>query len=242
MGFYQQISKYYDYIFPASDKAVEFFTKRFIKHKVRSVLDVACGSGNYLQALAEKGYQMTGVDLDLAMVEAAQAKAKANKLNYTVIQGDMQSLDSILFEKFDALICIGNSLVHLIGKEEILKALRGFYSRLHSKGMAIIQIINYDRIIEQNIDALPTIENRKIGLSFVRKYDYRPEEEIVYFNTLLTVPGEKYENSIPLYPLVKDDLISMIEEAGFKSWDLHGGFDEKPWTPSSYATVVVAYK
>src|SRR5690606_1972810 len=110
---------------------------------------------------------MTGVDLDLAMVEAAQAKAKANKLNYTVIQGDMQSLDSILFEKFDALICIGNSLVHLIGKEEILKALRGFYSRLHSKGMAIIQIINYDRIIEQNIDALPTIENRKIGLSFV---------------------------------------------------------------------------
>ena len=89
MGFYQQISKYYDYIFPASDKAVEFFTKRFIKHKVRSVLDVACGSGNYLQALAEKGYQMTGVDLDLAMVEAAQAKAKANKLNYTVIQGDM---------------------------------------------------------------------------------------------------------------------------------------------------------
>lgn len=242
MGFYQQISKYYDYIFPASDKAIEFFTKRFTKFKVHYVLDVACGSGNYLQALAEKGYKVTGVDLDLAMVEAAQAKAKAQKLNFTAIQGDMRNLDSILSEKFDALICMGNSLVHLIGKEEIRKALYGFYARLHDKGMAIIQIINYDRIIEQNIDALPTIEDKKIGLSFERKYDYRPEEGIVYFNTLLTVPGEKYENSIPLYPLIKNDLISMIQEAGFERWDLYGGFDEKPWTPSSYATVVVAYK
>ena len=99
MGFYQQISKYYDYIFPASDKAIEFFTKRFTKFKVHYVLDVACGSGNYLQALAEKGYKVTGVDLDLAMVEAAQAKAKAQKLNFTAIQGDMRNLDSILSEK-----------------------------------------------------------------------------------------------------------------------------------------------
>jgi len=242
MSFYQQISKYYDYIFPASDKAIEFFTKRFTEHEVHSILDVACGSGNYLKALAEKGYQVTGIDLDSAMVESAQAKAIAQKLNYTVIQGDMRELDSLLTEKFDALICMGNSLVHLIGKEEIQKALHGFYSHLNDKGMAIVQIINYDRIIEQNIDALPTIENKEIGLSFERKYDYRPEEGIVYFNTILTIPGERYENSIPLYPIIKNDLLSMIKEAGFRRWDLYGGFDEKPWTPSSYATVVVAYK
>lgn len=242
MGFYQQISKYYDYIFPASDKAIEFFTKRFSQHGVDSVVDVACGSGNYLQALAEKNYQMTGIDLDPAMVKSAQAKSRTNNLDYPVVQGDMRNLDTILAEKFDALICMGNSLVHLIGKEEILNALYGFYSRLNDEGILIIQTINYDRIIEQNINALPTIENEEIGLSFERKYDYRPTEGIVYFNTVLTVSEGRYQNSIPLYPLIKNDLVDMIQKSGFSHWDLYGGFDEKPWTPSSYATVVVAYK
>ena len=40
--------------------------KRFAKRPVRRVLDIACGTGPHLVRLAERGYQMTGLDLSAA--------------------------------------------------------------------------------------------------------------------------------------------------------------------------------
>src|SRR5690242_9916389 len=44
------------------------------------VLDLACGTGNVTELLAQEGYQMTGVDIAPAMIAAAKRKAVAHRL------------------------------------------------------------------------------------------------------------------------------------------------------------------
>ncbi len=73
MGFYEQISKYYDYIFPAGKEQIDFI-ETAAGTPPKKVLDIACGSGGYSVALAKDGYSVTAVDLDEKMVESALVK------------------------------------------------------------------------------------------------------------------------------------------------------------------------
>jgi len=236
MGFYQQISKYYDDIFPLSPAALAFFLKRFSENNVKSVLDAACGSGNYVKAFLDNGYDAYGIDLDPAMVNIARSKTSHSR----ILHGDMLQAAELFNQTFDFALCIGNSLVHLQDESTILKALQGFHKLLNPGGMLALQIINYDRILGQGLDRLPTIENPEAGLVFERKYRYDEKRGIIHFNTVLRVQEGVFENSIPLYPLKASALLSLLVNAGFKNTKLYGDFKESQWSPSSYATIAAA--
>lgn len=238
MGFYQQISKYYDEIFPLAPAAEAFFVKRFQENGTKSVLDVACGSGSYVKAFLDKGYNAYGIDLDEAMVERARRKTSRER----ILQGDMTKLKDRFQQSFDFVMCIGNSIVHLQDENAMLKAFKGFYELLNPGGMLGLQIINYDRILSLGIESLPTIENPEAGLTFVRKYQYDQKSGMIHFRTILTVPDGSFENSIPLYPLKASALLSLLVNAGFKDTKLYGDFKESQWSPSTYANIATATK
>jgi len=242
MGFYEEISRYYDDIFPLPRSTLEFFCHIFASHGVKKVLDVACGSGSLIDALSKKGFEAAGIDLDSKMVDLARQKAEKSSRPFSVYQGDMRDLNSMIHSKVDAIVCMGNSLVHLTKIDEIESTLKSFHHLLSPRGILIIQIINYDRILQRNLKGLPTIHKEKIGLTFERNYDYRPHEGLIYFNTRLTTADGVFENSVPLYPLKQKVLYQMIEKAGFPIQHYYGGFDSSPWTEDSYACVVVAEK
>jgi glycine/sarcosine N-methyltransferase len=85
MGFYEQISKYYDYIFPTGKDQVNFI-KETAGQPPKKILDVACGSGGYSMELAKSGYAVTGIDLDAEMVNKAKEKAVNQGLNITILK------------------------------------------------------------------------------------------------------------------------------------------------------------
>ncbi|MDP4181321.1 MAG: class I SAM-dependent methyltransferase, partial [Bacillota bacterium] len=58
MGFYDEISKYYDYIFPSFEEQLRFIND-IAGEPPRSLLDIACGTGSYSIKLAKKGFDIT---------------------------------------------------------------------------------------------------------------------------------------------------------------------------------------
>jgi ubiquinone/menaquinone biosynthesis C-methylase UbiE len=76
---YSDLAKYFDLIAAASavdtQKEVEFLQTVFSKHTVHSVLDIACGTGRHSIALAERGYDVTGVDYSEELLKVARGKA-----------------------------------------------------------------------------------------------------------------------------------------------------------------------
>jgi SAM-dependent methyltransferase len=71
----------------------------------RRVLDAGCGTGRVAIELHRRGFEVTGVDLDLAMLEAARRKAPALAWH----QGDLAAL--ALEQRFDAVVLAGNVLI-----------------------------------------------------------------------------------------------------------------------------------
>lgn len=224
MEFYQQISKYYDLIFPAGDEQVKFL-KEVAGNPPKAVLDVACGTGEYSVGLAEQGYQVTAVDRDAKMLEGLKEKVKAKGCALDYLEADMSDMDKKLSSKFNLVFCIGNSLVHLENMQQIKEFLKKARNMLENDGSLVLQIINFDRIILREIKSLPTIENKSAGLSFERIYDYQKQNNAILFKTKLNVEGRSFENQVSLYPLRQDELTEALYEAGFKKMKLFGDFN-----------------
>jgi len=240
LSFYEEISQYYDMVFPVGQAQVNFITKAAGKPP-KALLDVACGTGGYSLALARQGYAVTAVDLDSRMIEELKAKIDSENLEDKIhaLQGDMLELGQKLDRKFDLAFCIGNSLVHLEGTEEIQQFLTGVKNLLVPNGRLIIQIINYDRVLGKNISSLPLIEDKQAGLTFERYY--RLEGNKVMFKTILTVPGKQLVNEIPLYPVLSEELSGLLTAAGFTDLRLYGDFRRNEFDKeNSYALVIEA--
>lgn len=172
-------------------------------------------------------------------METARDKAKINNVEFNAIQANMLTLTVDLAEKYDLIFCIGNSIVHLGGLNEIEKFLSDVKSLLKVGGSAIFQIINYDRVMKKGITSLPTITDETIGLYFERMYELDRVSGNVLFNTFLKVNNEKIENSIPLYPLLSDDFLNLIKQVGFINIELFGDFKGSKYdTENSYMTVL----
>lgn len=58
-------------------------------------LDLGCGSGMHLVALARRGWQATGVDAVGRAVQRARARAAAEGMTVTVVKGDVTALDNV---------------------------------------------------------------------------------------------------------------------------------------------------
>lgn len=121
----------YDRMFPAAAAASALIdgvrrgrlmaSERFYLEEVQRssgpVLELACGSGRLTIPVARLGLHVTGVDLSMPMLEAARAKAAAAGVRVEFIRGDMRSFD--LPQRYAAILIAGNSLVHLLGVEDL---------------------------------------------------------------------------------------------------------------------------
>ncbi|NTW70927.1 MAG: class I SAM-dependent methyltransferase [Eubacteriaceae bacterium] len=240
MGFYEEIAKYYDEIFPVGNDQIDFIVNT-AGESPKELLDIACGTGGYSVSLAKKGYIMTAVDLDSSMVEALKKKSRENSLPIKVATANMLNLESSIGGNYDTAFCIGNSIVHLNSNDAILEFLTGVKKLLKPQGKLILQVINYDRILKYDVKSLPTIENKSAGLTFQRLYRYDQKENRIYFRTILNVEEVQIENEIPLFPLRSDDLRRLLTDAGFSRIDFMGDFTGKNFDKdNSFLLVAVA--
>lgn len=240
MKFYSALAKYYDQVFPFEESIGSFLHQYLTEKQAGQVnlLDIACGTGTYAAYLAESGIRIIGLDADPEMI--SEASAKFNKSNLEFVTGDMLNLQKILGKrKFDMAYCIGNSIVHLKNERAIELFLDQCSGIMKIGGTLIIQIINFDRILEQNINALPTLNNRDI--EFMRNYKLL-DNGYVSFDTRIKTKrdGKSFSNSISLIALKKNRLIKLLEHSGFSIINIFGSYSKERWSKKSFLTIVEA--
>ncbi len=234
-NFYTEIAKYYDDIFPTGAAQLQLI-KETAGKPPKDILDVACGSGGYSKSLSDRGYSITAIDLDEKMVLSLKEKDK--KINSLVL--NMLNIND-LSGTFDLIFCIGNSLVHLDSLYEIELFLKSCKNKLKPDGKLILQIINYDRILERGIKSLPTIKNEEKNLTFERYYSYSPDQHKVDFKTILTVNKEVLENHVPLYPVRSAELKEVLVASGFNKAELYGSFNKEKYDAmESFSLVIIS--
>jgi|YNPBryantNP2012_1023418.scaffolds.fasta_scaffold00718_13 glycine/sarcosine N-methyltransferase len=188
----------------------------------RRVLDFACGSGGHALWLAERGYAVVGVDISPAMIRLAQQKAQARGVNATfAVIGPDETLAG-LGEPFDAVICLGNSLPHLLTQAALVAALRQMAHLLRPDGVLILQNLNYDLRWQRQPRWFAAQGGELDGRSVLvwRFADYDVPAGRIYFHVaLFRQAGRDWAvevHTTPQRPLFRADLLAALAEAGFE--------------------------
>ncbi len=111
------------------------------------VLDAACGSGGHAIWLARQGCAASGADVSPGMIALARQKAAEAGLDVPFVVAGLDHLRPANLQPatgFDAVLCLGNSLPHLLTQADLVAALRGMADVLRPGGVLILQNLNYD--------------------------------------------------------------------------------------------------
>lgn len=247
MGFYEEIAPYYDAMtrfherLPAETAMLTIWVERY---QWRSAVDVACGTGLHAVILAQSGLRpVVGADVSASMLDAARAHARDMNVEVTWAQTSMQQAGETISGQYDALLCLGNSLPHLLTQTALETAVNSFYTLLNPGGTLVIQILNYRRIL--------TEQQRIVGIhrhnttEFIRFYDFLPDR--IRFN-LLTIDWKDEKlthhlHSTRLYPYQKDELKAALTKQGFAEFVCYGNMTFHPFDElASPNLVLVARK
>jgi SAM-dependent methyltransferase len=110
-------------------------------------LDLACGTGGHCIELSKLGYRVTGLDNSRAMLNEAKKKYSNHSIQSKLILGDMRKAYSTLMNRkitlpFDAIICMGNSLAHMIDDTMLTGTLNEVEKILKREGLFIFCVQN----------------------------------------------------------------------------------------------------
>jgi len=226
VGFYDGIAGHYDDVVgnqARRDSARRLASWLIDSHKVRRVLDVACGTGLHARELAGRGVQVVAADASEPMLREAMRRAGDAGEHIEWLHTPMEAIAQSTAGPFDAILCLGNSLPHLLTDSQLRQTIGGFRALMAAGGVAVVQLLNYDRICARR--------ERIVGVTrcgdaeYVRFYDFLPDN--VRFN-ILELHWQQGQcqhelHQTELRPYRAGQLCRAFTDAGFRRPELYDG-------------------
>jgi glycine/sarcosine N-methyltransferase len=211
----------------------------------RRVLDAACGTGMHAIALARRGYEVAGADLSAGMIERARANAAAAETDVRFEVAGFKQLNPQVGGDFDALLCLGNSLPHLLTPADLAAALADFAACLRPGGLVLIQNRNYDAVLARLDRWMEPQAHREGGEEwlYLRFYDFEPDGTLGF--NLVTLhresqgPWRQEVVASRLRPLRQHELVTALGAAGFGEIACWGSMEGVPFDPDASPNLVV---
>ena len=199
----------------------------------RRVLDAACGSGGHAIWLARQGYAVAGADVSPGMIALAREKAAAAGVDVPFVIAPLSNLQPPTSNlqpptPFDAVLCLGNSLPHLLTQADLIIALRGMAAMLRPGGVLVLQNLNYDLRWQRQprwfMAQGGELDGQEVLVWRFADYDV-PAGRIAFHIALFRkgAPDWRVEvHTTPQRPLFRDDLLAALAEAGFVAAQAYG--------------------
>ena len=211
-----------------------------------SILDSACGTGMHAIALAKLGHHVSAADLFPQMVEISRRNAAMAEAEVRFETAGFGQLAARFGEgKFDLLLCLGNSLPHLLSAAELDAALRDFAACLHPGGMLLIQNRNFDQVMQRRERWMEPQVHREGDSEWIfqRFYDFEPDG-LIRFNivTLKNQGGKEWQSTVAstrLRPQLRHELEPALADAGFTSVRAYGSMTGDAFAPDSSGNLVL---
>jgi ubiquinone/menaquinone biosynthesis C-methylase UbiE len=136
-GPYSTLAETYDLVYSWKDYAKESknivrWIQRWGPKGARTLLDVACGTGNHLVYL-RKRFDCTGIDLNPAMLRVARRKLPGVRLR----RGPMQSFD--LHREYDVVTCLFSAIGYVRNLSEFNQTIRNLAHHVKPGGIVIVE-------------------------------------------------------------------------------------------------------
>ena len=237
--FYDELASDYDEMI-SFDTAVEKkknILRNFINPDTKSAADIGCGSGIDSIALSLSGMNVTAFDPSIKMLKVAKTNSQKRNVEIQFHNYQAEQIPNEHNNKFDLVVSLGNTFAN-IEREKFQKSIYRCFDILKSKGVLLIQILNYEKIV---------IENKRIvnitdggDKYFIRFYDFIKDE--INFNILTfkkEKPSEQKLISTKLFPYTQTDFRNGLNEVGFTSIEFFSDFNLSTYSTKQSKDLII---
>lgn len=229
--------KRFEYEFPA---LFGFFDKQGVKN----VIEIGSWTGEYSMGIArEGGYSILGVDHNPIMVKMSEEKRKnlppdiQKRVAYKLT--NYHDLPQIVTKRYDAAICMGNSLPYIPGDiSQVIKTIKD--TLLEKNGIFIIQLLNFEKILRKgnrllNFTIQPSQgpEQEHLSLEF---FDQMDNGSLLHHVIIFESDGKNWRykgiTTLPIRHITKPEIEKMLREAGFNDISFSGNrgkYESEHW-------------
>lgn len=227
---FNQYAHYYDifYRHKGYRKEIAYLERLFRKYgkmKIRTVLDVGCGTASHMIPLIERGYKVTGVDVSAQMLKIAQEKLSRASLKADLVKGSFQAF--AIGRKFDAVICLFSVINYVAANGDIVKALRNIRVHMGRDSVFIFDFWNANAVVD-HYRPRKSAHFRKNGMDLQRQsvtkvYPSQKRCEVNYTCTLRQDGRfiRRDEEKHVLRYFSPEEMTDYLRKAGLKVVDMH---------------------
>ncbi|WNR45800.1 class I SAM-dependent methyltransferase [Paenibacillus roseipurpureus] len=194
------------------------------------ILDLCCGMGRHSMALAEFGFEVTGVDLSSVLLE--EAVKQDSEKQVTWIPGDMREVP--LTEPFDAVVNLFTSFGYFDEDEQNERVLHEMHRLLKRNGRFIIDFLNPDYVKANLVAQSERIED-DVTIREMRSI----EDGCVRKRIVISEPAQQdrhYLEQVKLYE--RPTFEAMLQRAGLRIDQVYGDYEGNPYAQASSSRLI----
>ncbi len=178
---YNDFAQVYDKLQDADyNRFVDFYEEIFkrLGKKPELVLDLACGTGNITIPMAERGYDMIGLDMSVEMLNIARDKAYEKGSEVLFLCQDMCEME--LFGTVDAIVCALDGVNYITDYDDLKELFRLVKNYLNPGGVFIFDINSVRKLKE--ILGGNTFVNDEQGIFYVWQSEFCDKTNVCDFD------------------------------------------------------------
>ena len=245
MGAYEKFAQVYDLFMDNIDYEgwADYIAARLKEYDITDglVLELGCGTGTRTGLLADRGYDMIGVDNSEEMLAEAMEKKVESGQDILYLLQDMQEFE--LYGTVRAVVSVCDSLNYITDRDELRHVFELVNNYLDPEGIFLFDMNTVHKYRDLMGDTT-IAENRDEG-SFIWDNSFDEEENLNYYELAVFLPREDglYEKSEEIhcqkaYP--QEDIEALIREAGMDLIAVYDAYTMNPATEDSERLFFVA--
>lgn len=218
-----------------TEEQVDRFEELLNLDKDDKILDLACGIGRHAFELAERGYEVTGLDLSETYMKEASSKVKNDDLEF--VQGDMREF--VKEGYYDVIINFWSSFGYFEDEMDNEKVVNNVYDSLKSDGRFLLDVMG-----KEIMDRLYTERDwaRIDDGFFLEERFLKDNGDYLESNWILIKNGKVKEHKF-LYRLYsKSEIKNLLKKAGFSNVDIYGDLYCSEYNRNADRLVALAWK
>lgn len=206
-----------------------FYRRWFEQVGVRSVADVACGTGRHAAMFHGWALRVEGSDLSPRMIERARSSLGEPPGLRWVVRGFDEPIGSP--EPWDAVLCVGNSLALAPEGETVERALRQMLDAVRTGGLLVVHVLNLWRMPDgpcqwQKCLRTTLPQGEVLILKGVHRCGPRGYVELLVMDP---AGGVLRSEAVAFQGLECRELELIARESGAVHVQFFGGYEEQPY-------------
>ena len=231
-------SPYYRVLYQNRDDfEAQEFLERLLAHLQplpgSRMVDIACGEGRFSIALAQRGFDVTGIDLSHLSIDKAK-RSETSNLHFYV--QDMRFPFYINY--FDYAFNFFTSFGYFAKQRDHQMAANSFAKGLKEDGLLVVDYLNRDYVIRHFV-AEEEIPRDKYTFSIRRKLE---DNHFIKDITFKDAEGRDrhYRESVAAFGL--PEFVSIFKKAGMSLVGTFGNYALEPFSPLESTRLIMIFK